>query len=167
MTINHIFPSKTMNRKTGMTLLEVLLYIGVFSLIFSGYMAFTLEFSRTIVAVSSKADIARISMIVEEFVRFKLHHAESITSPAFQSSETELSLLTSGGVIAVISEKDIAQLLRWEPFYSPEHTSFSYKHCDSSSTESGAARCVRIEFQILTGRQEGKMSEASISIPLL
>jgi len=94
----------------GMTLVEVLLYIGLFALIFTGFIIFTFEFSRTVGISSKRADSVRVGLLIGELVRWKLHHEDKVVAPVMNASSSDLIL--SGGVNVTIA--DIDRIFRFE-----------------------------------------------------
>jgi hypothetical protein len=104
----------------GMTLLEVLLYIGIFSLIFTGFIIFTFEFSKSISISTRKAEEARISMLVSELARWRYHHLETVT------------------------DEDFAHMLRFEQYSKPANFLITNKKCPEDALND--RQCVFVNF---------------------
>lgn len=101
-----------------MTLVEVMLYLGIFSIIFSGFMVFSFQFSRSISNSISRQEGERVGMIIGEFVRWKVHHAESVVV-----STSSLELI-NGDVHQVLKGKDVDRLFRFDLYMKPVSLSF-------------------------------------------
>ena len=107
--------------------MELMLYIGIFSIIFSGFVTFTFEFSRTIAVSASREDGQRQTMIIGEFVRWKVHHAERVIVPMEGATSTKLELEIVEGLPTKIKEEDIVHLFRFDEYKAPTGVYFYKK----------------------------------------
>ncbi len=116
------------NNEAGMTLIEVLLYLAIFSIIFSGFMAFTFEFSRSIMHYSEREDDIRITTIVSEFVRWQMHHTEIWP------------------IATTTTASGIAALFRFDPYLKPRDISLqqSGNNMEVSFTVNGRPQSILV-----------------------
>ena len=124
----------------GMTLIELLLYLALFSILFSGFITFTFEFSRTVGLYSGKEDDERVERIIGEFIRWHVHHTETLVTPAENASSTLLELDPGGGLPRIkITETEIGRLFRFDQHISLSGVSFYRSNVLKTSFKLNAA----------------------------
>jgi len=102
-----------MNKK-GFTLIETLVYIGLFGILVSGVMASVYELQKSSTRIAAQAENIDEGIFILEKIRYEVLHSTKILSPSSGETGIKLSLKSPSGisVYEIVGE----QLMRTNDF---------------------------------------------------
>jgi len=77
-------------RANGFSLIEILIYLGLYSILFTGFISTIFVMQESASRVGDKADDARIALVIQQYARYKIENtfATDFTDPTLVSTTT-------------------------------------------------------------------------------
>lgn len=82
----------------GMTLIETLLYMAIFSLIMTSFITVAFALERTFASVHTHMLVLRNERFITDYLSATVASADSVMTPAAGETSTELSTMNDGGI---------------------------------------------------------------------
>lgn len=105
MNSSHLHSARRAHTYKGITLLEVLLYIALFSVISIAIIYLYISISKTATSIKINTQRAEVSLFVYEIVRYKLDYLGQQLSPG------------AGFVNPSITTEDFSRVLKYYPYF--------------------------------------------------